>query len=332
LFLPAERLFPLTTFPRGSLCVGSSNGWLAVDARTCYHGIYLVSRLSDGKEIPLLPQLRNENHYKPVPKIAFAPNPKPDDYVAIAIYDLRRLAYAKTRDMNMKWMILDVAIGESDKFIDLAYDTDGGKVYCVTLLGDVHVLHIPQRQRRRPIVEPLLAERAGLPFDPAAAYAAPYDTASKFTSVKNVFFFGGNLYQVWRNATSTRSWLTPDGGRFVMLKDDIFVLKYNPERRPCWDAVTDLGGYSVFVGKNHPVVLQPKDAPGVTANCVYWINEQSRNEPMVFDMVTRTSTLHTSAAKALSPSCKPVCCWYFLDDKITEVQDNGRKRRLSIDH
>jgi hypothetical protein len=39
LFLPAERLFPLTTFPRGSLCVGWSNGWLAVDARTCYHGM-----------------------------------------------------------------------------------------------------------------------------------------------------------------------------------------------------------------------------------------------------------------------------------------------------
>ncbi|CAD6260554.1 unnamed protein product [Miscanthus lutarioriparius] len=233
----------------------------------------------------------------------------------------------------MKWMILDVTIGERDKLIDLACDTDDAKVYCVTLLGDVHVLRIPQRQRRRPIVEPLLAERAGLPFDPAAAYAPPYDTASKFTNVKNIFFFGGNLYEVWRNATSARSWLTPAGGRFVMLKDDIFVLKYNPERRPCWDAVTDLGGYSVFVGKNLPVVLLPKDAPGVTANCVYWINEQSRNEPMVFDMVTRTSTLHPSAAKALSPSCKPVCCWYFLDDKITEVQDNnGRKRRLSIDH
>jgi len=177
-----------------------------------------------------------------------------------------------------------------------------------------------------------LTECAGLPFDPAAAYAPPYDMASMFTSVKHVFFFGGNLYQVWWNATSARSWLTPDGGRFVMLKDHIFVLKYNPERRPCWDAVTDLGGYSVFVGKNHPVVLQPKDAPGVTANCVYWINEGSRNEPMVFDMVTRTSTLHPSAAKAMSPSFEPVCCWYFLDDKITEVQDNGRKRRQSIDH
>ena len=40
-------------------------------------------------------------------------------------------------------MILDVAIGERDKLIDLAYDTDDDKVYCVTLLGDVHVLHIP---------------------------------------------------------------------------------------------------------------------------------------------------------------------------------------------
>jgi hypothetical protein len=35
----------------------------------------------------------------------------PNNYVAIAIYGLRRLAYSKTRDLNMKWMILDVAIG-----------------------------------------------------------------------------------------------------------------------------------------------------------------------------------------------------------------------------
>jgi hypothetical protein len=81
----------------------------------------------------------------------------------------------------MKWMILDVSLGERDRFVDLAYEADAGKVYCVTKLGDVHVLHIPRRQRRRPIVEALQAAAkrvGGLPYDPAADYAPPYDTAS----------------------------------------------------------------------------------------------------------------------------------------------------------
>ncbi|RLM74924.1 hypothetical protein C2845_PM15G11540 [Panicum miliaceum] len=227
-------------------------------------GIYLLNRLAGGRHVLLLP-LRNDD--RPVPKVVFAPNPTPDDYVVVAICDLRRLVYTKTRDM--KWMVLDVAIGERDRFVDLTYDTKTGK-------------------RRRPVVEPLQqADRAidGLPFDPAAAYTPSYDTTSKFTSVKNVFFFGGDLYQVWRNTTSTVSWATPGGGQFGMAKDEIVVLKYAPDRRPCWDAVKDLGGHSVFIGKNHPVVLRPEDAPAaVRANCVYWINEQLRNEPMVFDM------------------------------------------------
>lgn len=163
---------------------------------------------------------------------------------------------------------------------------------------------------------------AGVPYNPAAAYAAPYDTASKLTSAKNVFF-GGNLYQVWRNTTVAVSWAIPGSGWFDMAKDEIFVLRYYPKRRPCWDMVKDLGGYSVFVGKNQPVVLRPEDAPAVRPNCVYWINEKLRHEPMVFDMATGTSTLHPSVDKALNPSCRPVC-WYFLDDKIMSVEGPTR--------
>ncbi|CAL5026930.1 unnamed protein product [Urochloa decumbens] len=301
-FLQARRSFPLAALRGGgSRCVGSSNGWLAVDSRPYYQGptayypypeIYLVIPFSGGGGgegevvVPLLP-LRNDG--KPVPKIVFAPRLTPEDYVAVAICDLRRLAYTKTRDM--KWMILDVPIGERDRLVDLAFDAGAGRVYCVTLLGDVHVLHIPRRQRRRPVIEPL-AERVaggGLPYDPAAAYAPPYDTASKLTGAKHVFFFGGDLYQVWRNtSTCAVSWAMHDGGgRFGMTKDEVFVLKYDPERRPCWDVVKDLGGCSVFVGKNQPVVLRPEeDAPALRPNCVYWINEQSAKEPMVFDMAT----------------------------------------------
>lgn len=88
------------------------------------------------------------------------------------------------------------------------------------------------------------AERAGPPYcDPAADYAPPYDTASKFTNAKNVFF-GGNLYRM-NNAVP-----------LAMPKGEIFVLKYDPKHRPCWDVVKDLGGYSVFISKNQTIILR----------------------------------------------------------------------------
>jgi hypothetical protein len=108
-----------------------------------------------------------------------------------------------------------------------------------------------------------------------------------------------------------------------MAKDEVFVLRYNPKRRPCWDAVSDLGGCSVFVGKNNPVVLRPEDASGVMPNCVYWIDEWSRFEPMVFDMATRTSTtLHPLAATVRA---RWLGCWFFLKDKVASVAGDGSK-------
>ena len=94
------------------------------------------------------------------------------------------------------------------------------------------------------------------------------------------------MYQVWRNTTSAVSWPVPGGGRFRMEKDEVFVLKYDPGRLSCWDVAKDLGGYVVFIGKNNPVVLWPEDAPGVSLDCVYCMDEWSRNELMVFDMAT----------------------------------------------
>ncbi|GJN02604.1 hypothetical protein PR202_ga19974 [Eleusine coracana subsp. coracana] len=319
LSLTAQHSFPLATIRVDGQCLGSSNGWLAIQSPV---GIFLLNPFG-GEKVQLLP-LRNDD--KPVSKIVFAPNPTPEDYVAVAICDLRRLAYTKTRDM--KWMIVDVAMDNSDHLVDLAYDVDAGKVYCVTICGNVHVLHIPRRQRRRPLVEPLQAGCAGHPFDPASVYAPPYDTASRFTGFKRIFFVGGSLYQLWRNTTSTVSWTMPGGGRFRMTKDQVFVFKYDQGRVPCWNTVKDLGGCSVFIGKNNPAVLRADDVPGVRANCVYWIDEWSRNEPMVFDMATGTSTLHPAATSVPNPGFRTIC-WYFMNDNNMSVSSNGRKRPSS---
>ncbi|XP_073363303.1 uncharacterized protein [Aegilops tauschii subsp. strangulata] len=315
-----RRSIHCSTLRTRSCFVGSSNGCFAV-ASECGE-ISILNPLT-GEEIKLLPM----NCGKKERKVVFAPNPRPDDYTAVAVCHGKKLAYTKTRDM--KWFISDVAMGRGDQLIDLVYDTDGGKVYCLTECGDVHVLHIPRGRRRKPIVEPLLPER---PFDPAAVFAAPYHTASKPTRFKQIFICNGSLYQVWRNATGNIAWRLPEGGRFIMSDNDIFVLRYDPGRMPCWDTVNDLGGYSVFIGKNNPAVVQAEDVPGVRANCVYWIDERWRGVPMVFDMVTRTSApfVLPSADIVQSPLCG-TGCWYFFSDNITSIDNNGRKQHMSGD-
>jgi hypothetical protein len=142
---------------------------------------------------------------------------------------------------------------DRDYLTDLAYDVDGGMVYCLTECGDVHVLHIPRGGRRpKSIVKPLLsAERAaGVPFDPAQVFASPYHTASnsKLTRSKQIFLCNGRLYQVWRNTTGAIASRLPEGRRSSMSEGEVVVLRYDPGRQPCWDAVQDLGGYSVFIG------------------------------------------------------------------------------------
>ncbi|CAL5031505.1 unnamed protein product [Urochloa decumbens] len=324
--------FRLSDLPTGGDLVGSSNGWIAVDP--IWPGIFLLNPLAAaGGEVVLEPV--REGGGEPVLKVAFAPNPTPGDYAAVAICGPRRLAYATTREdaMSRRWTLVEVAMAdERDRLVDLIYDDAGGKAYCVTAHGDVHVFHAPGSscRRRRPRVSPLHPQRGA-----GGLFAPPYDDASRLTgAAKSIFLSGGSLYQVWRNAAAAVSWktMTPEGAasRFTVAKDEVFVLKYDPNpkrRRPCWNAVSDLGGCSVFVGKNSPVVLRPEDATGVRPNCVYWINEESRFQPMVFDMATRKSTMLPFGVKGerpAAPARRPLC-WFFLNDKVASIDGDGSK-------
>ncbi|CAN6276002.1 unnamed protein product [Urochloa humidicola] len=331
--------FRLSELPTGGELVGSSNGWIAVDP--VWPGIFLVNPLAAaaaaagegcGSEVVLEPV--RDGGGEPVVKVAFAPSPTPDDYAAVAICGPRRLAYVTTRDaaaVSRRWTAVDVAMAdERDRLVDLVYDAAAGKAYCVTAHGDVHVFHGPGSscRRRRPRVSPLHPQRGG-----AGLFAPPYDAASRLTgAAKSVFLSGGSLYQVWRNAGAAVSWGTPapegGAGRITVAKDEVFVLKYDPNpkrRRPCWAAVNDLGGCAVFVGKNSPVVLRPEDASGVRPNCVYWINEESRFQPMVFDMATRKSTPLPLAGEGECSAARRPLCWFFLNDKVASIDGDGSK-------
>ncbi|KAL6842770.1 hypothetical protein ACP4OV_027614 [Aristida adscensionis] len=323
LFLPAGRSFHNPTMlPRGGECVGAGNdGWLAV-----------------ARVVPLSP-LRNDG--EAVRKIVFAPNPTPDDHVAVAIAGRRCLAYTNTKSRDdKKWMILDVGMGVGDdRLADLAFDTNGGKVYCVTAYGEVHVLHIDRTQRWPPIVEPLqprAAERPDdddglIPFDRAAAYAPPFDNVSRFTGAENVFFLGGDVYPVWRNTSVAVSWEMPRRSRFPfrMEEGDVFVLKYDPGRRPCWNAADGLGGCSVFIClMNNPLVMRPEDFPtGVRGNCVYSIDHLSRS-PMVFDMAAGISAPLVSPGRQCAVSAVQDNLLVRKGEEVMTVDDEWKETKF----
>ncbi|KAL6907667.1 hypothetical protein ACP4OV_002706 [Aristida adscensionis] len=344
-----------------------------------------------------------------VSKVVFAPSPAKDDFAAAAICDIDRVAYVTAG--ARRWAIMDpVDLATGDQLTDVVYH-DEGKVYCLTSFGDVHVLHLPERRRRKPLnadeagtsepefsvlrppadrpvshrarrwqhhrkvpmiryhhlrprdlpqetsmrltscaewltscaessmshrrvppesqgpdlnapatVEPLLSE-GNLPFSPATAFAPPYDTVSAFASAKNLVFCDGSLYQVWRNASCTVTLQLPGGGQRRVAENEILVLRYYPRRQPCWDVVKDLGGYSLFVGRNNAVSMYAEGVPGLKGNCVYWIGGRGRDQGMVFDMETERSTPCRPPRVGTVPGrLHSTICWYFLSD----VVNNGR--------
>ena len=166
-------------------------------------------------------------------------------------------------------------------------------------------------------VEPLLSD-ANLPFNPATVFAPPYDTVSAFTSAKNLVFCEGNLYQVWRNASCTVTLQLPGGGQRRVSENEILVLRYYPRRQPCWDVVKDLGGYSLFVGRNNAVSMYAEGVPGLRGNCVYWIGGRGRDQGMVFDMESGRSTPCRAPQVGFLPGHPhSTICWYFLSDVVS---------------
>ncbi|PWZ44797.1 hypothetical protein Zm00014a_021110 [Zea mays] len=397
--LPTRRSFELTAIVSGSRCIGSSNGWIALSV-VLFNGktVFVLLNPIAAVEI-LLPPLIYESRW--VSKVVFTPSPAKDDFAAAAICDIDRIAYVTAG--ARRWAVMDpVRLTCGDQLTDVVY-TDKGKVYCLTKCGDVHVLRLPERRRRKPAnadeagssepefsvlqspqpnertitfrplrwqhqrnfrmmryeqarprdqdltiplrvtfcaetlipykkvppesqgphlnapatVEPLLSE-ANLPFNPATVFAPPYDTVSSFTSAKNLVFCEGNLYQVWRNASCTVTLQLPAGGQHRVAENEILVLRYYPRRRPCWDVVKDLGGHSLFVGRNNAVSMYGEGVPGLRGNCVYWIGGRGRDQGMVFDMESGRSTpCRVPPVGFLPGHPHSTICWYFLSDVMS---------------
>ena len=61
----------------------------------------------------------------------------------------------------------------------------------------------------------------------------------------------------------------PGRGRCRVEHDEIFVLRYDSQRRPCRDILADLRGHSVFVGRNNAVSIYAEGVPGLKGDCVY---------------------------------------------------------------
>ncbi|KAI5004066.1 hypothetical protein ZWY2020_031309 [Hordeum vulgare] len=292
--LPMQRRFRLTTLPcHSSDIVGCSNGYLTIADGS---RLRILNPVTGAKIDLLLPNNKN-----PL-RLVVGPNPRPDDYTAVAICDVNKVAYVESGDME--WTITNVIpVNRTRQLVDLVYNADRGDVYCLDERGDVRVLHIP-RVGRMPqcTVEPLVAHLDTHPYYHApAGYAPPYHIVGTQMCFKRVFFCEDTLYQVWKDM---RTFMV-----FRMPLDEIVVLRYYPERWPCWDAVKDLGGYSVFIDENNTRVVQAEAATGIRPNCVYF-TDCLLCTPWVFDMSKGTST------QCLLPptSVGFKTLWYFNSD------------------
>ncbi|TVU15624.1 hypothetical protein EJB05_39154, partial [Eragrostis curvula] len=265
-----------------------------------------------------------------VSKVAFAPNPKEDDFTAVVAFGGNSLAYISTRDGAGTWSFGGLAGGE-DVIVDVAYRAgagdNGDRVYCLTRRGDVHVLHVPRggpTTNCYPALVPLVAG-CGFNFNPSYVFPPPYDRLSQYLGgIKSLAFCDGDVYQVWRNSAATmRVLINKEGGaRLRVALDEVVVLRYEPSsgQQPCcWKAVGDLGGHAVFVGPANSAV-SVRAVPGVKGDCVYWMDRFGDRTAMVFDMKTRRS------APCVSPSTTdggvPVC-WYSLEDMVASCNNDA---------
>ncbi|KAK1605085.1 hypothetical protein QYE76_028758 [Lolium multiflorum] len=355
--LAINRSFELNAIPERARCIGSSNGWLAllVDSKFSLFNPITATEID-------LPLLIYNNSTQSTSRLVFAPNPARDDFAAVTIFDINVLAYVTAG--ARRWAILDpITLTRGDQLVDVFYH-EKGRVYCLTRYGDVYILRLPERSLGKPImvkdpssgparfkgrqtqklprrlprspfegpdlnapvtVAPLLAKGLGdLPFDPDTSFAPPYNRFALVNSAKHIVFCDGNLYQIWRNKSCAVTMQLPGGGRHRVAENEMLVLRYYPRRQPCWDAVTDLGGYSVFLGKNNAASMYAQGVPGLKGNCVYWIGEMGRDQCMVFDMVSKRSTpCLPIAAAGVTP--QSTICWYFLTDMVKNFNNGGKR-------
>ncbi|CAM0878774.1 unnamed protein product [Alopecurus aequalis] len=328
----------------------------SLPTRRCFEAHPLwgtMRRLQRRMARPFLHRRPEQGGWASKSKLVFAPNPAGDDFTAAVICDVDRLAYVTAG--ARRWAILDpVRLARGDQLADVVYhETEGkGKVYCLTRYGDVHVLRLPERRRREPIkvddgsstppslssspaeeqhmpdlnapatVQPLVSR----PFDPATGFAPPYNTVATLSTAKNLVVCEGKLYQVWRNTSCVVTVPLPGGGRRRVAENEVLVLRYYPRRKPCWDAVTDLGGYPVFLGWNNAVSMYARGGgvPGIKGDCVYWIGGRGRDlQGMVFDMATGRTTVCRLPPAVAGVAPHSAFCWYLLSDSCNSY---GGKR------
>ncbi|KAF8715053.1 hypothetical protein HU200_027600 [Digitaria exilis] len=307
--LPTRRSFELAAIVSGSRCVGSSNGWLALSvALFTGQTVFVLLNPIAAVEI-VLPPLIYESRW--VSKVVFTPTPAKDDFAAAAICDIDRIAYVTAG--ARRWAVLDpVRLTSGDQLTDVVY-TDKGKVYCLTKCGDVHLLRLPERHRRKPAN----ADEAA-PSEPKFSVLQP--PAERAINLRPLRWQQQRTFRMMRFEQARRDQeLTP----LRLLLEPLLSeanLPFNPATvfAPPYDTVSAFTSaknlvfcegnlYQVWrnasctrrVAENEILVLryyprrQPcwdvvKDlgegVPGLRGNCVYWIGGRGRDQGMIFDM------------------------------------------------
>ncbi|KAF0913073.1 hypothetical protein E2562_020226 [Oryza meyeriana var. granulata] len=288
--------------PTDCRCVGARDGWVVLAAAG-------DASAKAGASILLFNPLTGPAKSS---KVVFSPYPTARDFAAVSICPPNSLAVQRTTDGCSSTFVLDTgALMDGAVLADVAFGDDGKVVYWLTRHGAVHVLRLNRRRHRgrmRPVeIEPLVTGTD-------VVFPTPYDTIAQFTDAKNLVLCDGVQYQVWRRPNGAGSVQAPAGiydQRLLRISESaVFVLMYDPRRRPCWSESKDLGGHAVFLGTNDAgAVCGDGAAVLMNGNCLYYWSSRPEGdyEAFVYNMATGMSTRLPPATGGVS---SPL--WYFL--------------------
>ncbi|CAL9090370.1 unnamed protein product, partial [Musa acuminata var. zebrina] len=284
--LPTGLFFTYSPIPelRGTRCVGSHAGWLAI--ANVHLDVSLLNPLTRSQiYLPSFTTLPTDDlmlecdvwsmdnpatdvpAYNPfkafrdrfIGKVVFSSNPTIHNHVAVTLYGAYgELAYTKAG--KDAWLLLKEPSTKDHQFEDVMYHDD--KFYCLSNECEVEAFDL---SGDCPTVA-LVVERL--------TFSVTY-----FHNIR-----GSNLNCTYKKYLARSS----TGELFMFLRyinqpvlpnemellrpKKFMVLRANPETNPCWAAATnDLGSMSLFIGTNNSMLVSNEDLPIVHGDGIFFI-------------------------------------------------------------
>ncbi|RZS14970.1 hypothetical protein BHM03_00046742 [Ensete ventricosum] len=280
LSLPAAHFFTYSPIPelRGTRCIGSHAGWLAISNTQLdvsllnpltMSRIHLPSFITLPTDDLILEidvfwmddALIDVSAYNPpkvfrdcfIDKLVFSSKPTIHNHIAVTLYGTYGdLAYTKAG--KDEWLLLGAASTKDHYYEDVMFHDD--KFYCLTNESQVQAFDLSADCPTVAIVVQSLKHNIR-----ASIINLTYKKCLACSRTGELFMFLRRINQ-------------PVLPLIIELRDpkDFMVLRANPETNLCWAATNDLGSMSLFVGANNSILISNEDLPILQGDCIFFID------------------------------------------------------------